>query len=195
MAGQGHPALSTKTANPDRFALLAIDGITCLNKFSVPSKHLDGRTATILMANKNYHWCWPLRDLHAMELEGTSAGLKQQTFNLRSSQTSFYTPLSNSHRQSAQLHLFYFNYHCQTVVSVGTQWLLITTTHRKHLRSGRNTLLGPSTFLSVIVFGGDLIVLQCFRTLADPARKSQLCSTSLVRKVHFRISSSKVATL
>ena len=64
-----------------------------------------------------------------------------------------------------------------------------------YMRSGRNTLLGPSTFLNVIVFGGDLIVLQCFRTLADPARKSQLCSTSLVREVHFRISSSKVATL
>ena len=64
-----------------------------------------------------------------------------------------------------------------------------------YMRSGRNTLLGPSTFLNVIVFGGDLIVLQCFRTLAHPARKSQLCSTSLVREVHFRISSSKIATL
>ena len=64
-----------------------------------------------------------------------------------------------------------------------------------HLRSGQNTLLGPSTFLNVIVFGGDLIVLQCFRTLAVPARKSPLCSTSLVREVHFRISSSKIATL
>ena len=64
-----------------------------------------------------------------------------------------------------------------------------------YMRSGQNTLLGPSTLLNVIVFGGDLIVLQCFRTLADPARKSQLCSTSLVREVHFRISSSKIATL
>ena len=63
-----------------------------------------------------------------------------------------------------------------------------------YMRSGRNTLLGPGTFLNVIVFEGDLIVLQCFRTVAHPARKSQLCSTSLVREVHFRISSSKIAT-
>ena len=30
------------------------------------------------------------------------------------------------------------------------------------MRSGRNTLLGPSTFLNVIVFGGDLIVFHGF---------------------------------
>ena len=64
-----------------------------------------------------------------------------------------------------------------------------------HMRGGRNTLLGPSTFLNVIVFGGDLIVLHCFRPLANAARKSQLCSTSLVREVHFRSSSPKIATL
>ena len=31
-----------------------------------------------------------------------------------------------------------------------------------YMRSGRNTLLGPSTFLNVIVFGGDLIVYSVF---------------------------------
>ena len=39
-----------------------------------------------------------------------------------------------------------------------------------------DALLGPSTLLNVI------IVLQCFRTLAAPARKSQLCSTSLATR-------------
>ena len=77
----------------------------------------------------------------------------------------------------------------------GYEVCLHTIIYIIYMRSGRNTLLGPSTFLIVIVFGGDLIVLQCFRTLADPARKSQLRSTSLVREAHFRISSSKIATL
>ena len=39
-----------------------------------------------------------------------------------------------------------------------------------------DALLGPSTLLNGI------IVLQCFRTLATPARKSQLCSTSLATR-------------
>ena len=39
-----------------------------------------------------------------------------------------------------------------------------------------DALLGPSTLLNVI------IVLECFRTLAAPARKSQLCSTSLATR-------------
>ena len=55
----------------------------------------------------------------------------------------------------------------------------------------RNLLLGLSRDLEGIGFGGVLIVLQCFNT---PTTVSPLRSTSLVREVHFRSSSSKSST-